>query len=162
MSDTTNQGQTDPDAKTEDPGNKPTVHNDGDVDVKNSAPTVEADKNEKAYSYEGSPKNAEVDFTYVSHLDPARQRDPNGIYLDDVDRVKAEVTRARIEGREPDLENPPSTVSTQVVPTHVAKGLVDGRAKVPADFSQKIKVGTSKKNLPYNAAAEQSARSEKK
>ena len=39
-----------------------------------------------------------------------------GPYLDEVEAEKAEIRRARVEGREPDLDNPPAIVSTHLVP----------------------------------------------
>lgn len=41
-----------------------------------------------------------------------------GPYLDDIEAVKAEERRAVVEGREPDLENPPATIGTVLVPKH--------------------------------------------
>lgn len=38
-----------------------------------------------------------------------------GPYMDEVDRRQAEVNRARVEGREPDLDNPPPIAGTQLV-----------------------------------------------
>lgn len=45
-----------------------------------------------------------------------------GIYLDEVERRAAEVHRARLEDREPDLDNPPAVVGTPLV---VKRQLVD-------------------------------------
>lgn len=39
-----------------------------------------------------------------------------GPYLDDVEREEAEKRRAKIEDREPDLDNPPATAGTLLVP----------------------------------------------
>lgn len=39
-----------------------------------------------------------------------------GPYLDEIEAEKAEIRRAKVEGREPDLDNPPAIVSTQLVP----------------------------------------------
>lgn len=39
-----------------------------------------------------------------------------GPYLDDVEREQAEIRRAKVEGREPDLDNPPPTAGTVLVP----------------------------------------------
>lgn len=38
-----------------------------------------------------------------------------GPYMDEVDRRQAEVNRARVEGREPDLDNPPPIAGSQLV-----------------------------------------------
>lgn len=46
----------------------------------------------------------------VISADPART--PQGTYLDQEMRRKREVERARIENREPDLENPPAIQGT--------------------------------------------------
>ena len=84
----------------------------------------------------------EREFVIVQHTDPARQRDPNGIYLDDVIRRDAETQRARIEGREPDYENPGTTASDVVQPVEtVQKELVAG-AVIPVAFTQKVPVGS--------------------
>jgi hypothetical protein len=99
------------------------------------------EEDERNESVNGEPHEVEVDFTYVTHLDPARQRDPNGVYLDDVMRAQAEIVRARQEGREPDLENPGPTASDVVVRTSVAKQLVDGTAEVPVAFTSTVVEG---------------------
>lgn len=39
-----------------------------------------------------------------------------GPYLDDVEREQAEIRRAKMENREPDLDNPPPTAGTVLVP----------------------------------------------
>lgn len=39
-----------------------------------------------------------------------------GPYLDEIDAERAEIQRAKVEGREPDLENPPAVVGTRLVP----------------------------------------------
>ncbi len=39
-----------------------------------------------------------------------------GPYRDDVEREQAEIQRAKLEGREPDLENPGPSTGTQLVP----------------------------------------------
>ncbi len=80
-------------------------------------------------------------MTISTHMDPARQRDPHGIYLDDVNRAKAEIQRAKVEGREPDLKNPGTTTSDQVMPTQVAQSKVPGDHVVPVDFTSKIEIG---------------------
>lgn len=110
-------------------------------------------KNLKNLAYKGEPKLTEIDFVYATHLDPARQNDPNGVYLDDVQRAQAEIQRAKVEKREPDLENPPATTSTMVVPTHVARTMVAGDVDVPVSFSQEVMVGTNEKNLSQDIEA---------
>lgn len=79
----------------------------------------------------------EQPFVYLSHLDPARQADPNGVYLDDVQRRQAELTRAAIEGREPNLDNPPPIAGTPVMPAY-ALGNVDVTTKVPVGFVSNV------------------------
>jgi len=39
-----------------------------------------------------------------------------GPYLDEIEAEKAEIRRAKVENREPDLDNPPAVVSTRLVP----------------------------------------------
>lgn len=84
-------------------------------------------------------------FIAHSHLDPMRQRDPHGVYLDDQRAIQAEVIRAQIEDREPDLENPGPTVGTPMVPLHVAAQhampgvIVEGEIELPVvvgDYSR--------------------------
>lgn len=62
-------------------------------------------------------KTQATEFFFPTHTD-ARRYQPggrNGVYLDDVMREQAEIQRAKIEGREPDLDNPPAVVSTPLV-----------------------------------------------
>ena len=123
------------------------------ADVPNHAYKPSEAKNLKALAYKGEPKLAEIDFVYTTHLDPARQADPRGVYLDDVQRQQAEIQRAKVEGREPDLENPPATTGTMVVPTHVARTMVAGDVDVPVSFSQDVMVGTNETNLSQDIEA---------
>ncbi len=92
------------------------------------------------------PHLKEQEFTIVTHTDPARQADPHGVYLDDVQRAQAEAIRARVEGRKPDFKNPGTTASDVVVPTHVAKQNVDGNANVPVAFKQEVMVGANRED----------------
>ena len=50
----------------------------------------------------------------VLSSDPRREinRDYGAVYLDQVQRREAEVLRAKVEGREPDLDNPPAVQGT--------------------------------------------------
>ena len=57
----------------------------------------------------------DVDFVYPTNTDPMRQLPSTSRYLDDVEREKAEILRAKIEDREPDLENPPAAQGTPLV-----------------------------------------------
>lgn len=47
------------------------------------------------------------EYYFEADLDPNR-RLPGGVYLDHKQRAEAEIARAAVEGREPDLENPPA------------------------------------------------------
>jgi hypothetical protein len=93
-------------------------------------------------AYEGDPKDEEVAYTLVTHLDPQRQKDPHGVYLDDIQRRDAEVVRARQEGREPDLENPAVTCSDTLIPTVQAAGLAPSGAAVPVSTYESVNVGS--------------------
>lgn len=75
---------------------------------------------------------SDSDFVYVNKLDPMRSL-PGGVYLDDVERERAEIARAKVEGREPDLDNPPAIQSTPVVPR---KNLTYEQKGVLADIEQ--------------------------
>lgn len=79
-----------------------------------TAPTQNFDDPNSA-DYVGEPAVVDKEFVYVGHLDTARQSDRTGVYLDDVQRRQAEITRAQIENREPDLDNPPATQGTPMV-----------------------------------------------
>ncbi len=93
---------------------------------------------------DGKPELKEQEFTIVAHTDSERQKDPHGVYLDDVQRAQAETIRARVEGREPDYANPGTTASDVVVPSHVARQNVDGNAHVPVAFKQEVMVGAKR------------------
>lgn len=56
----------------------------------------------------------------VPLYDAAKGKSPRtgGPYLDEIAAEEAEVRRAKVEGREPDLDNPPATVGTVLVPKH--------------------------------------------
>jgi hypothetical protein len=54
------------------------------------------------------------ELVILSETDPAREL-PGGTYLDRVERERAEVARAKVEGREPDLDNPPACAGTPVI-----------------------------------------------
>lgn len=51
-------------------------------------------------------------FHYPTELDPMRRLPSTTTYLDRVQREEAEIQRARLEDREPDLVNPPAAQST--------------------------------------------------
>ena len=49
---------------------------------------------------------------YPQQLDPNRQIPGTSPYLDEVERERAEIQRAKLEDRKPDLKNPPAVQST--------------------------------------------------
>lgn len=57
--------------------------------------------------------NKAEDTAFWSAQDGVRGRD-GGPYADEVDAQQREIARARAEGREPDLDNPPPFVGTQL------------------------------------------------
>lgn len=89
-----------------------------------------------------APKSEEVDkeFYVAQRLDPRRLTPGTSPYLDDVDRANAEVQRAKVEGREPDLDNPPATQSTLMLETEVAEGMGLSTAKVDPDSTLPVSV----------------------
>lgn len=99
--------------------------------------------------YYGVPTIVEKDFTYPTHADPQRYVDghPHGVYLDDEMRRAAEVTRAKIEGREPDLVNPPAVQGTPLVPTGEVRKNLPGDYVVEPDKSLSVVVGVNESNL---------------
>lgn len=73
--------------------------------------------------YVGPRKEVARDYSIAQEADPQRRRpgaDLNG-YADREQRVRAEIIRAQVEGREPDLENPPPSAGTPLKPTEVLK-----------------------------------------
>lgn len=58
------------------------------------------------------------DAVTVDLYDANKGKSPRtgGPYLDEVEAEKAEIRRAKLEGRDPDLDNPPAVVGTQLVP----------------------------------------------
>lgn len=92
--------------------------------------------------YDGEPKVVAQEFSYPTHMDPRRGvSGSDGPYLDDVERERAEVIRARQENREPDLDNPPAIQGTPLIPTHVLKSQVPGDYEVPVDVVAPVVVG---------------------
>jgi len=67
--------------------------------------------------YGGSPDDKEVE---VPLFDANKGKVPRtgGPYRDDLEREEAEERRAKVEDREPDLDNPPATAATHLVPEH--------------------------------------------
>ncbi len=76
-----------------------------DVKVQIVEPTVEDEP-------EIETETVEKGFVFQHNLDPARQIPGTSKYLDFELRQQAEIDRARVEGREPDLENPPGMQGT--------------------------------------------------
>lgn len=68
-------------------------------------------ENEKAAEF-GETETKTVDL-YVAQKGLSERS--GGPYLDDVEREEAEKRRAKVEGREPDLDNPPATAGTLLV-----------------------------------------------
>lgn len=105
--------------------------------------------------YVGPQTMVSQDFTYPTHTDPMRANTSPGIYLDDVEREKAEITRAKLEGREPDLDNPPSTQGTPLLPTHTVRASLPGDVVVEPDVSLEVSVGVPDSNLHNYGEAQQ-------
>lgn len=64
---------------------------------------------------EGDTKTVKVDLYDANHGLLPRSGGP---YLDDLEKEAAEIQRAKVEGREPDLDNPGAIVGTPLVPRH--------------------------------------------
>lgn len=99
--------------------------------------------------YVGEPAVIEVEFTYPTHADPMRLVDghDHGIYLDDEMRRAGEIQRAKIEGRKPDLKNPPAVQGTPLIPTSQVRKYRPGDVEVTADVIQEVVVGVNEENL---------------
>lgn len=80
-------------------------------------------------------------FVTKAHLDPARQADPHGVYLDDQRRRDAETVRAQVEDREPDYDNPPYTTGDVVVDVETAKSSALPGAVVVAEKELPVIIG---------------------
>lgn len=91
--------------------------------------------------YTGEPKTEDQDFTYPTHTDPARQLISTSNYLDDVQRHDAEVLRAKLEDREPDLKNAPATQGTPLLPSYVVQANVPGDHIVESDVTLPVTIG---------------------
>lgn len=96
--------------------------------------------------YTGKPKKQDQDFTYPTHTDPARKLPKTSLYLDDVQRENAEIQRAKVEGREPDLENPSSTQGTPLLPSYVVQSSLPGDHVVSPDVTLPVVVGRKKED----------------
>lgn len=77
--------------------------------TKDQAPT------KKAAASPSSSKTKKREFVRVEELDPNRQLPHTNEYLDEKLRREAEIQRAKVEGREPDLDNPPAAGGTSLV-----------------------------------------------
>jgi hypothetical protein len=119
------------------------------VVVVNSGKTaLNVDKPEEA-DYVGPREVVDKDFTYPTHTDPQRYVDGHnhGIYLDDEMRRAGEIQRAKVEGREPNLENPPAVQGTPLLPTAVVKKSLPGDHVVDPDVTLEVAVGINEDNL---------------
>lgn len=101
---------------------------------------------------DGERREVNMGFTTMAHMDPARQRDPHGVYLDDQRRRDAETVRAQVEGREPDYDNPPYTTGDVVVPLHVAEQRAMPGAVAVAEKTLPVVVGD---HYPENDESEE-------
>jgi len=117
------------------------VEHDGELRAANPDPNFNPDVNEQdAEIQDHVDENADEDgvtpdreplevdsepvkteFYVVQKLDERRLVPGSNPYLDDVERERAEIQRAKIEGREPDLENPPAVQGTPYVTTERAR-----------------------------------------
>lgn len=100
--------------------------------------------------YVGEPTVVDKEFVYVGHLDTARQSDRTGVYLDDKQRREAEILRAQVEKREPDLDNPPAVQGTPMI--SVAQAAKDYTAEAVNGALDKavtlpVSVGIADENL---------------
>ena len=75
--------------------------------------TNESEPTETASEPKPETELVDTDYFYPAKFDPQRRNLPQtSVYLDDEQRRLAEIDRARVEGREPDLDNPPATAGT--------------------------------------------------
>lgn len=102
--------------------------------------------------YVGEPTVVDVEFTYPTHTDPMRVNSHN-VFLDDEMRKAAEIQRAKVEGREPDLENPPAMQGTPLQPTTEVRKNLPGDHVVEAEVSLPVVVGVNEENLSGYGAA---------
>lgn len=137
-------------------GNDPSATNTGDLSVNvddtdvvvnsmgnayQGQPNLDKDDPESA-AYDGPETTIDQKYTYATYTDPARQRDPNGVYLDDLERNKAEVIRAKIEGREPQLGlDAPAYGGDVIVPIEQAAKQLPGDYTIPVVSTLPVSVG---------------------
>lgn len=83
-----------------------------------------------------------VGFYNVNAL---RDRPPGGVFLDDVERGKAEFLRAAAEGRDPDYDNPGSYAGDVLVSESAARNLLGLPETVSLDVdpAQELPVDTT-------------------
>lgn len=103
-------------AANPDPNFNPEV-NDADAKVQEN---IDENADEAGFTPAASPEDIEVtdaktEFYVTQKLDERRLVPGTSPYLDDVERERAEIQRAKVEGREPDLENPPAVQGTPYV-----------------------------------------------
>ena len=138
-------------AKDSGPGDTAATNLDSSVTpapaIINTAYVEREEKDEDEFDLErdgagdGERREVKQGFNTVAHMDPARQRDPHGVYLDDQRRRDAETVRAQVEGREPDYDNPPYTAGDYVVATHVAEQHAQPGTVVTAEKELPVVVG---------------------
>lgn len=121
------------------------VTNSGYVDHKKSDTDAKDNLN-----YEGPAKEFDQEYVMATHLDPARQVDTHGVYLDDVQRTEQELIRARVEGRKPDLKNPPKTAGDVILTTATARKFLPSDTLIPAEivFTNKVVIGNEPADEP--------------
>ncbi len=87
-----------------------------DKDISKQVPPVQTHEALNAINSEDRKKpkteTVDVEFIYPAQTDPNRRIPGPNPYLDDVERARAEIVRAEVEGREPDLENPGAHAGT--------------------------------------------------
>lgn len=106
---------------------------DGNKDTK--AP-LEGESNDEAKN----TTTIDKDFVFMHRLDPARQIPGTNKYLDVEQRKAAEIDRAAVEGREPDLENPPASQGTPYRSAEQLAAELPPHATVKADVTLPVVV----------------------
>lgn len=114
---------------------------------------VEGDEDEE------TPKESELvekGFVFTHNLDPARQIPGTNQYLDFKQRSDAEVQRAIVEDREPDLENPPSMQGTP----YKTKAEIDMQLPLEANVDPDVVLEVSQVKTSDEDKAENDKKSE--
>lgn len=91
-------------------------------------------------SKKGGTKVERKEFMFVQHADDRRRVPGTSVYLDDLDRERAEKDRARMEGREPDFKNASSTQSTPVGTLEYVRSQGITNADVKPEFELEVSV----------------------